>query len=42
MAGCIAKPIPLVFGTDPNDKWKNALARLGIGPSGLTANTGRA
>lgn len=38
---CEADP-SLVFGTDPNDKWKNALARLGIGPSGLTANTGRA
>jgi putative transcriptional regulator len=38
---CEADPI-LVFGTDPNDKWKNALARLGIGPSGLVANTGRA
>jgi putative transcriptional regulator len=38
---CEADPV-LVFGTDPNDKWKTALARLGIGPSGLTANTGRA
>jgi putative transcriptional regulator len=38
---CEADPI-LVFGTDPNDKWKNALARLGVGPSGLVANTGRA
>ena len=38
---CEADP-SLVFGTDPNDKWKTALARLGIGPSGLTANTGRA
>jgi putative transcriptional regulator len=38
---CEADP-SLVFGTEPNDKWKTALARLGIGPSGLTANTGRA
>jgi putative transcriptional regulator len=38
---CEADP-SLVFGTDPSDKWKTALARLGIGPSGLTANTGRA
>jgi putative transcriptional regulator len=38
---CEGDPV-LVFGTDPNDKWKTALARLGIGPSGLTANTGRA
>jgi len=38
---CEADP-SLVFATDPNDKWKSALARLGIGPSGLVANTGRA
>ena len=38
---CEADPI-LVFSTEPNDKWKTALARLGIGPSGLVANTGRA
>src|SRR5258705_11900773 len=38
---CEADP-SIVFSTDPNDKWKTALARLGIGPSGLVANTGRA
>src|SRR5258705_11399923 len=38
---CTADP-SIVFSTDPNDKWKTALARLGIGPSGLVANTGRA
>jgi putative transcriptional regulator len=32
----------LVFGTDPNAKWSMALARLGIGPSGLVSDTGRA
>jgi len=38
---CEADPA-IVFSTDPNEKWKTALARLGIGPSGLVANTGRA
>jgi putative transcriptional regulator len=38
---CEADPI-LVFGADPQTKWKTALSRLGIGPSGLVAETGRA
>ena len=38
---CEADPA-IVFSTDPNEKWKTALARLGIGPSGLVSNTGRA
>src|SRR5258706_2437609 len=38
---CSADP-DLVFGNDPQSKWTTALARLGIGPSGLVANTGRA
>lgn len=32
----------LVFGVHPDAKWRTALERLGIGPSGLSANTGRA
>ena len=32
----------LVFGTDPQEKWRTALARLGVGPSGLVSDTGRA
>ena len=32
----------LIFASDPQDKWRNALARLGVGPSGLVADTGRA
>ena len=32
----------LVFGVQPDAKWRAALERLGIGPSGLSANTGRA
>lgn len=32
----------IVFGTDPQAKWATALSRLGVGPSGLVANTGRA
>jgi putative transcriptional regulator len=32
----------LVFGTDPHAKWSSALARLGIGPSGLVSDMGRA
>src|SRR5256714_8901557 len=32
----------LVFGMQPDAKWRTALQRLGIGPSGLSANTGRA
>ena len=32
----------LVFGVQPDAKWRSALERLGIGPSGLVANTGRA
>jgi putative transcriptional regulator len=38
---CEADPA-LVFGTEPEEKWTSALARLGIGPSGLVADTGRA
>jgi putative transcriptional regulator len=38
---CHADPA-LVFGTDPHAKWSRALARLGIGPSGLVADAGRA
>jgi putative transcriptional regulator len=38
---CQADPT-LVFGTDPQAKWSAALARLGIGPSGLVSDTGRA
>ena len=32
----------LVFGVHPDAKWRSALERLGVGPSGLSANTGRA
>src|SRR5690242_3150806 len=32
----------LVFGIQPDAKWRTALQRLGVGPSGLVANTGRA
>jgi putative transcriptional regulator len=32
----------LVFGVQPDAKWRSALQRLGVGPSGLSANTGRA
>ena len=32
----------IVFGVDPEAKWRTALQRLGVGPSGLSANTGRA
>jgi putative transcriptional regulator len=32
----------LIFGVSPEAKWLNALQRLGIGPSGLVADTGRA
>ena len=38
---CQADPA-LVFGTDPQAKWSAALARLGIGPSGLVSDAGRA
>jgi putative transcriptional regulator len=38
---CEADPT-LVFGTQPQDKWRDALARLGVGPSGLVSDTGRA
>jgi len=38
---CDADPA-LVFGTDPGVKWQTALARLGIGPSGLVSDMGRA
>src|SRR6185436_4985521 len=38
---CHADPA-IVFGTDSNAKWSTALARLGIGPSGLVADAGRA
>ena len=32
----------LIFGVSPEAKWLNALQRLGIGPSGLVSDTGRA
>ena len=38
---CQADP-DLVFGTNAQEKWSVALSRLGIGPSGLVADTGRA
>ena len=38
---CKADPT-LVFGVDPDAKWRTALQRLGIGPSGLVADAGRA
>ena len=38
---CQADPA-IVFGTDPHAKWSTALARLGIGPSGLVSDAGRA
>ena len=38
---CQADPT-LVFGTDPQAKWSAALSRLGIGPSGLVSDAGRA
>jgi putative transcriptional regulator len=38
---CEADPT-LVFSGDMESKWKTALARLGVGPSGLVAETGRA
>jgi putative transcriptional regulator len=38
---CAADP-SLVFSGDMESKWKTALARLGVGPSGLVAETGRA
>jgi putative transcriptional regulator len=38
---CQADPA-LVFSTDPQAKWSMALAQLGIGPSGLVSDTGRA
>jgi putative transcriptional regulator len=38
---CDADPA-IVFGTDPEAKWATALARLGIGPSGLVSDMGRA
>ena len=38
---CQADP-SLVFGVDPEAKWRTALQRLGIGPSGLVADAGRA
>ena len=38
---CKADP-SLVFGVDPEAKWRTALKRLGIGPSGLVAEGGRA
>jgi len=38
---CKADP-SLVFGVDPEAKWRSALQRLGIGPSGLVADAGRA
>ena len=38
---CQADP-GLVFGVSPDAKWRTALQRLGIGPSGLVADAGRA
>jgi putative transcriptional regulator len=38
---CQADPT-LVFRTDPQAMWSAALARLGIGPSGLVSDAGRA
>ena len=38
---CTADP-SIVFGTETGAKWSTALSRLGVGPSGLVANTGRA
>jgi putative transcriptional regulator len=38
---CEADPA-LIFAPEPQDKWRNALARLGIGPSGLVSDAGRA
>jgi|SRR6185437_7996228 len=38
---CGADP-SLVFGCEPEAKWRTALQRLGIGPSGLVADAGRA
>lgn len=38
---CEADP-SLIFTADPQDKWRNALARLGVGPSGLVSDAGRA
>jgi putative transcriptional regulator len=38
---CKADP-SLVFGVDPEAKWRTALQRIGIGPSGLVADAGRA
>ena len=38
---CNADP-SLVFGVDPEAKWRTALQRLGIGPSGLVADAGTA
>jgi putative transcriptional regulator len=32
----------LVFGVSADAKWRTALERLGIGPSGLVSDTGRA
>ena len=38
---CEADP-SLVFGVPPDAKWRTALQRLGIGPSGLVSDAGRA
>jgi putative transcriptional regulator len=38
---CQADP-GLVFGVSPDAKWRTALQRLGIGPSGLVSDAGRA
>jgi putative transcriptional regulator len=38
---CEADP-SLVFGVSAEAKWRTALQRLGIGPSGLVSDTGRA
>ena len=38
---CEADP-GLVFGVSPDAKWRAALQRLGIGPSGLVSDAGRA
>jgi len=38
---CEADPA-LIFGTQPDEKWRTALSRLGIDPRGLVAEAGRA
>lgn len=38
---CDADP-ELIFGVDAENKWSSALARLGVGPSGLVSDSGMA